>query len=74
MDLQLLDAWPIVHEPDVLDEDSKGLTRQHRRINRASVSTELATAVVGVYTIPIGRSDHKGVVLQLSAEETGMSR
>ena len=66
MELQLLDAWPIVHEPDVLDEDSKGLTRQHRRIDRASVSAELATVVVGVYTIPIGRSDHKGVVLQLS--------
>ena len=49
MELQLLDAWPIVHEPDVLEEDSKGLTRQHRRINRASVSAELATAVVGVY-------------------------
>ena len=42
---------------------------------RASVSAEMAAAVVGVYTIPIGRSDHEGVVLQLNPEEdTGMSR
>ena len=75
MELQLLDTWPIVHHPDVLDEDSKGLTRQHRIIDKASVSAELATAVAGVYTIPIGRSDHKGVVLQLQPQEdTGMSR
>ena len=46
MDLQLLDAWPMVHEPDALDEDNKGLTRQHRRIDRASVSAELVTAVI----------------------------
>ena len=64
-----------MHEPDVLDEESKGRTRQHRRIDRVCVSAELATAVAGVYTIPIGRSDHKGVVLQLQPEEdTGMSR
>ena len=71
----MLDTWPLVHEPDAPDEESKGLTRQHRRIDRASVSAELTTAVVGVYTVPIGRSDHKGVVLQLvPEEEAGISR
>ena len=71
----MLDAWPLVHEPDALDEESKGLTRQHRRIDQASVSAELTTAVVGVYTVPIRRSDHKGVVMQLlPEEEAGVSR
>ena len=75
MELQLLDTWPLVHEPDALDEESKGLPRQHRRIDRASVSAELTTAVVGVYTVPLGRSDHKGVVVQLRPEEeAGISK
>ena len=35
----------------------------------------MTTAVVGVYTVPIGRSDHKGVVVQLMPEEeAGISR
>ena len=39
------------------------------------MSAELTTAVVGVYTVPIGRSDHKGVVVQLMPEEeAGISR
>ena len=37
MGLQLLAGWPLVHEPDALDEDSKGLTRQHRRIEHCGI-------------------------------------
>ena len=39
--LTLLDTWPLVHEADVMDEEGKGLTREHRRIDRISVNVEL---------------------------------
>ena len=42
-----------------------GFPRQSRRIDQISVSTELAPAIGGAYTTPIGGSDHRAVLIRL---------
>ena len=51
--LNVLDTWPLVHEADVMEEEGKGLARDHRRIDRISVSAELVSAVYKFWLVCI---------------------
>jgi len=48
LDLKLMDAWTLVHDVEMEVEDNKGLTREHRRIDRISIDAELAPGLAGI--------------------------
>ena len=70
--LGALDAWEVVHGEEV---ENGGYTHTYhregrvieRRIDRVHVNQGLATMVTSAYVIPIGFSDHMGVVCWIQA-------
>lgn len=74
IELGLQDAWSDIYrgwEAELSkdrDEEPVGFTRGHRRIDRISLSTDVLQYLTGIYTIPVGGSDHKSVIGQLSRQ------
>lgn len=75
IELGLQDAWTDMYrgweeEHDRnKEEEPIGYTRGHRRIDRISLSTDTLPYLRGIYTIPVGGSDHKAVICQLKRQD-----